>query len=318
MKKIAIMYGGPSKESEVSIASAKNIIENIDKEKYDIFLIFITKDKVFKAFNYKNQNKKMFFSENSIFKFLKDKNIEIVFPVLHGEYGEDGKLQKRLEDNNIKFIGSGSVSSANAMDKNLANKIFEENGILIPKTKIISREKMKHDFAYPIFVKPISEGSSFELFKFENKDDYIAATDDIFKTYDDMLLQQCIVGREFTCGAIDMPSGSLSLPPTEIILNSGGIFDYKTKYKAGACSEVTPAVASADVLLKIKELALKCHKALGCADFSRTDMIMTSEGDFYVLEINTIPGMTKNSLLPAQLRAAGISIGDFANALLNR
>jgi D-alanine-D-alanine ligase len=204
------------------------------------------------------------------------------------------------------------------MDKNLANKIFTENDILIPQTIIITREKMKHDFAYPVFVKPISEGSSFELFKFENKEDYIAATDDIFKTYDDMLLQQCIVGREFTCGVIDIASIATALPPTEIILNSDGIFDYKAKYKAGACSEVTPAQVNDDVLNKIKELALKCHKALDCKDFSRTDMIMTGEGDFYVLEINTIPGMTKNSLLPAQLYAAGINIGEFADILLGR
>ncbi len=144
MKKVAIMYGGPGKEHEVSVNSARNILENIDRSDFEVIEIFVDKALAFfvkeeeaTVFDFNNK-----YSELEIFNFIKENKIEKIFPVFHGIYGEGGDLQKKLEDNNIDFVGSGSVTSYNAINKILANKIFTENSILIPKTEIINSKNL--------------------------------------------------------------------------------------------------------------------------------------------------------------------------------
>lgn len=312
MKKVAILYGGPSSEHEVSVQSGKNIFKNIDTNKYTVFEIFINKDKTF--FIGKN---KTGLNEKAFSDFLKKEKIDIVLPVLHGEYGEDGQIQKVLEKNKIQFVGSGSKVSSIAIDKDKSNKIYQKNKILIPKSKIITFKNPKHDLLYPIIVKPIDEGSSVGLFKIENENEFKIKQKDIFKNHQKMLAQEFISGREFTCGVIDIKNKTKALPASEIVLTKTKTFDYKAKYTKGAVKEITPANIEESLMKKIQNLALKSHKALGCKSISRTDIILNKTNNkLYVLETNTLPGMTKTSFIPEQAKVIGIDMKGLISILL--
>lgn len=306
-KNVAILYGGPSSEHEVSIKSAQNVLEHIDQAAYEVLEIFISKDGLFHI------SDTLLEAAEAIAE-LKNLHVDVVFPVLHGSFGEDGKLQKLLEESAIAFIGSGSQSSALAMDKYAANAVFEKVRLHVPKSQILSRGD---DIAllFPIIIKPIDEGSSVGLFKLENEEEYHAQTDTIFRNHGKMLVQECIMGREFTCGVIDIDRRSTPLPVTEIILNTSKTFDYDTKYTAGACLEVTPADVPEDIFKRIQDVALTCHNALGCMSISRTDVIL-SDNDIYVLETNTLPGMTQTSFIPAQAKAHGICMKELITHLI--
>lgn len=317
MKKIAIIYGGPGSEHEVSINSAKNILKNININKYEVINIFVSKNLEFNILD-----KNLIFSEENIFKYLLEIKINKVLPIFHGEYGEGGNFQKKLEENNLDFVGSGSISSHNAMDKNVSNKIFFENEILIPKSKIVNQNTILelNSFNFPLVIKPINEGSSIDLFKIENIQELENSIENVFKNHTEMLVQECIIGREFTCGVINCLEGNLfknrALNPTEIILTKTKTFNYQAKYTTNGCSEITPANIDIELKNKIQNIALQCHSVLGCKDISRTDMIFGTNGNIYVLETNTIPGMTETSFIPAQLRSENIKMEDFIDILL--
>ena len=333
-KKVCIIYGGPSDEHEISLKSARNILKDFDTEKYFLIEVFLSKDLVFEFVGDRSQEKELqeksaesIFDESGFFDYLKKENVDYVFPILHGKYGEDGAIQEKLENINIKYFGSDSTASYNAMNKSITNKIFEEAGISVPKTKVINqnnyKEEIKNYFNFPIILKPVSGGSSIGLYKFENEKEYFEIINKIFeekiteteiklKEGREFMLQEFIIGREFTCGVIDYKSETIALPITEVILEKDAIFDYDTKYTFGACKEITPAQVQENLGQDIKNLALKCHKTLGCKDMSRTDMMVNSKDNkLYVLEINTLPGMTSTSFIPAQLKEEGISMKDF-------
>ncbi|MBP9766088.1 MAG: D-alanine--D-alanine ligase [Candidatus Pacebacteria bacterium] len=317
MKNVAIIYGGPSSEHDISIQSGKNILKNIDKKKYNVFDIFISKDKKFFI-----KNDKKGIDEKSFINLLKKENINIVYPVLHGSYGEDGQIQKLLEKSKINFVGSSSKASALAIDKNKSNKVYLKNKILIPKSKIIFKNNFKHNLNYPIIVKPIDEGSSVGLFKIQDEKECLNKKGEIFKNHNKMLAQEFISGREFTCGVLEEKFKnnikSFPLPATEIILTKSKIFDYKTKYTKGAVKEITPANIDESLMEKIQDMALKSHKALGCKSISRTDIILNkSDNKLYVLETNTLPGMTKASLIPQQASSINMDIKKLIDILLS-
>lgn len=316
MKKIAIIYGGPSSEHEVSINSAKNIFKNINKKKYTVLDIYIDKKGIF---NFKENGKVIKkFLEKDFIVFLKSEKVYKVFPILHGRYGEDGKFQKVLEKARINFVGSSSKSSSLAIDKDKSNKIFSKNNILIPKSKIISQNNFNHSLNYPIIVKPIDEGSSFGLFKIENEKEFINKKDKIFSKYKKMLAQEFLSGREFTCGVLEIKNKIKSLTPSEIVLTKTKIFNYKAKYIKGKVEEITPAKIDKKLENKIKSLAKKCHRALLCRNISRTDIILNKrDNNLYVLETNTLPGMTETSFIPEEAKAVGISIEKLIDILID-
>jgi D-alanine-D-alanine ligase len=296
--KVAILYGGPSNEHEVSISSAKNVIENIDTSKFDVVELFIPKDSEFNI--------------NDVI----ETECDIVYPVLHGTFGEDGTLQELLERAGIPFVGSGSVSSGIAIDKNASNKLFAENDLCIPKGQIITKDNPKISIDFPIIIKPVNEGSSIGLFKCNSLAEYEEMQEDIFSIYKDMLAQEFILGREFTCGVIEIDGKVVALPVSEIIVDSTKIFDYKAKYTLGECLEITPADIEVNAAAKIQDIALRCHVLLDCKSISRTDFILTESNKIYVLETNTLPGMTKTSFIPAEAEAYGLSMKELINCLL--
>jgi D-alanine-D-alanine ligase len=308
MIKVAILFGGPGSEHEVSLSSAKNILENIDRSKFDVLEVLVTKDKKYKIGD-------SYFEEEKGIQEIKNKGIEIVFPIIHGEYGEDGELQEKLEKEGIKFVGSSSEVSCLVIDKDKTNAILSKNGIKIPKSKIISKEDNGFDCKYPIIIKPVSEGSSVGLFRFENVEDYKNSQEKIFENHNKMLVQEFIKGREFTCGVIEKDGEVTSLVATEIILTKGSLFDYEAKYTPSGCREVTPAEVDNELMNRIQDTAVSCHKILGCKSISRTDIILKGD-DLYVLEVNTMPGMTKTSFIPAQAKACGYDMKELITILI--
>lgn len=162
-----------------------------------------------------------------------------------------------------------------------------------------------------------TEGSSVGLFKFMNESEYMSALDTIFENHEEMLVQEFIQGREFTCGVIEKNNEVIPLIATEIILTKGEMFDYTAKYTVGGCEEITPANIDTETMKRIQNLAVTCHRLLGCKSLSRTDMILQGE-DLYVLEVNTIPGMTKTSFIPAEAKACGYSMKELITILINQ
>ncbi len=308
MKKVAIIYGGPGSEHEVSVSSAKNILENIDREKFDVLEIFVDKNKKYKI------GEEIFNEEDGINE-IKNINIDVVFPIIHGEYGEDGELQEKLEKAGIKFVGHSSEVSRLTIDKNKTNKVLQENEINIPQSKIINKNDFSVPFNFPIIVKPVDEGSSVDLFKLNNEEEYKNSLNKIFENHNELLAQEFVKGREFTCGVIEINNVATPLVASEVVLTKGELFDYEAKYTQGGCIEVTPAEVGNDLMNRIKETVVRCHKVLGCRSISRTDMILRDD-KLYVLEINTVPGMTKTSFIPQQAKVCGYEMKELMSLLI--
>jgi D-alanine-D-alanine ligase len=310
MRKVAVLFGGPSSEHEVSLSSSKNILENIDRELFEVTEVCITKDRQYVIDG-------ITCTEKEGLDEIKKRNINVAFPVLHGAYGEDGTLQKKLEELSIPFVFSSSTASSLAINKHATNDVLQLHGVVIPCSSIVTKTNTHHACKYPIIVKPCDEGSSVGLFKFMGEPEYVSALDTIFKQHEEMLVQEFIQGREFTCGVIEKEGGVIPLIATEIILTKGEMFDYDAKYTVGGCVEITPADIDSETMKRIQTLAVTCHILLGCKSLSRTDMILQGE-DIYVLEVNTIPGMTKTSFIPAQSQACGYSMKELITILINQ
>lgn len=306
---VAVLFGGPSSEHGVSLLSVKNILESIDREKYDVLEVFISKDLLYTI------DDEQYSEENGLDELMR-RNIDIVLPVLHGKYGEDGVLQKHLENRNMKFVGSSSNVSALVIDKWKTNECLSQNTISIPRSSVVTVEKYTHDLRYPIIVKPVDEGSSLSLFKFTSEEEYLSSLPIVFNKHDVMLAQEFITGREFTCGVFEKDGKDIPLVASEIILTQGDLFDYDAKYLPNGCREITPAQVDERLMQKIQALSVECHSILGCKSISRTDLIL-QEGTLYVLEVNTFPGMTATSFVPAQVKACGYSMKEFITILVS-
>ncbi len=308
MTTVAILYGGPSDEHEVSILSAKNVLENIDRSLFNVIEVYITKDLTFQI-DWVN------YSEDGCMIELLKRKVEVVFPLLHGAYGEDGLLQKKLEERKIAFVGSSSRVSAVTINKKKTNEILEEEGFLIPKSYLVHKERYSHECSYPVIVKPVDQGSSLGLFKFNHEEEYHDSLQKIFKDREHMLVQEFVEGREFTCGVIENHNEIISFVPTEVVVTQGDMFDYVAKYTVGGCKEITPADIDETLTKRIQETSKRCHSVLGCKSVSRTDMILKGD-DLFVLEINTMPGMTKTSFIPAQAEASGYTVSSLISLLI--
>ena len=307
-QRIAILYGGPSNEHEVSVNSARNVISHIDTELYEPIEIFITKTGLFRI----GENE--FETVPAVEEI--SKIADIVFPVLHGKFGEDGTLQELLERRHILFVGSGSKASRNAMNKDTSNTMFERNNLSVPASEIISKDNTVPSIDFPVIVKPLDEGSSLGVHKCESQEELKLVTDKDFIGHPKMLVQEYVSGREFTCAVLEIDGVATPLPLTEIILKDTELFDYKTKYTPGACVEITPAEIDDTLEEEIQDVALECHTILNCKSISRTDVIVSDTGTIYVLETNTLPGMTNTSFVPAQAKAFGLSMKDLITTLI--
>lgn len=312
MKKLFILYGGPGREREVSISSGRNVMESLGKEGIEYEPVLINQDRTWLYGD-------VVLPQAEGLEVLKTKNA-LVFPVIHGTFGEDGELTSLLEDNSIPFTGSSSEAMKLTIDKLKTEKKLKEEGVATTDSILVDliSEIENVRITFPAFVKPKDEGSSISLFKVKNEAELKEALEKSIPTYGAMLVQAFIAGREVTCGVTEIEGETRALLPTEVILTKGETFDYDAKYSVGGSKEITPAEVDAETTKRIQELALRVHKVCGCKDISRTDMILKEDGELVVLEINTIPGMTKTSFIPAQLEASGYSIVDFVKGMLEK
>lgn len=315
-KKIAIFCGGPSSEHEVSINSAKTIFQYIDKEKYKIVLCFISKN--LKAEIIENPNVSIekiepSLSLSTILKKLKQENYFALLAGIHGEFAEDGKLQKLLKDFKIKYSGTKILASKLCMDKFNSLKVVKKiSDLSFPETfkQTVNTSSIPKQLHYPFVVKPNSLGSSVGVHIVRNKKEFIIALSEIKKRKNvkDILLQEYISDAvEISCGCLEKKNGEfIELPPIEIVPHKSNLFDYASKYELGGSEEITPPISlSKKTSKKISELSISIHKILGCKTYSRSDFRVKGEKIYY-LETNTLPGMTTTSLLPKEAKAAGI------------
>lgn len=310
--RIGILRGGPSSEYEVSLKTGENVLKFLP-EKYDKYDILITKDGDW-IFNGVIK---------PISKIVRD--IDAMFIALHGEYGEDGKVQNILEHFQIPFTGSKSLASAFSMNKFLARQVFETSGILMPKGILIREgeniqeisKKIFRQFSPPWVLKPLSKGSSVGvriIQKFEDLED--AIFHGLFYERK-ILFEEYIKGREATCGVLENFRGEkyYALPPVEIIPpKENSFFDYEAKY-GGKTKEICPANFDLKTKKEIELLAKKAHESLGCKGYSRSDFIVSPRGIF-LLELNNLPGLTSESLLPKSAEAVGLSFSDLLDHLI--
>lgn len=310
--RVGVLRGGPSGEYEISLKTGNAVLENLPA-KYHPIDIFIDKNGIWHHHGLPYQPEKIL------------KHLDVVFNALHGEYGEDGKVQKIFEHFKIPYTGSNSFSSALAMNKVFSRKIFGEVGLRIPEAEVLKKSeasylKVFEIFSHlpkPIVVKPSSGGSSLGVNITDSLENFSEAIWNAFEYSEIALIERCVEGIEVTCGVIEGVNQNqiFALPPIEIRPTNSDFFDYQAKY-SGTTEEICPAELPEDLIEEVKNVAILAHKALNLKHYSRTDMIIDDDDNIYVLETNTLPGLTLESLFPKSVRAAGSNLSDFLDHLL--
>ncbi len=295
-KRIGVLIGGISSEREVSIKTGSAIVKALIEKGYNAFPIDVNKD---------------------VCSVLEKSNIDVAFIALHGKFGEDGTIQGLLELLRIPYTGSGILGSALGMNKIFAKKLFEYHGIPVPAYIILKRgdrERFKIDdipFEFPVVVKPSCEGSTVGVNVVSTSEKLYGAMDVAFSYDEYILIEKFIPGKEVTVGILDNKAiGVLEIVPKV------QFYTYEAKYTPGMSEYIMPARLPSNVYDKAMELGEKAHKCLGCDYYSRVDMRIDENMNPYVLEVNTIPGMTATSLLPKIAQYAGISFPDLVESIL--
>lgn len=310
MKKTALIFGGPSGEHEVSINSAENIAANLVSTRYDVHKIYIHKNGKWQFF----PNDELVDLPGAI-AYLAAANFDIAIIAVHGEFGEDGQLQAILDNIRLPYVGSGMTASAVSMDKNISNILYEKAGLAVPGYDVFGKADVQYA-SLPIVIKPVRGGSSVGTTVVRDKKMLECAINEAFEHDSKIIAQEYIAGREFTCGVIEKENGeNFALPPTEIIPQVNIFFDYKAKYSTGGSKEVTPPDLPQENIKELQDLAIKAHVLLGCRGISRSDFIFGND-KWYILETNTLPGMTRTSLVPQEAKAAGIELPQLMDILI--
>jgi len=247
--------------------------------------------------------------------------VDIAFIALHGEYGEDGTVQEVLREAGIPFTGSDVLPSALGMNKILSSRLLMSQGVSVPRFVVVHKHEKSIDpfdhFGFPVVVKPADRGSSVGVSVVRGPEELYVALQNAFRLSKDAIIQEYIPGHEVTCNVLDDGLGDVvPLPVIEIIPRSGGMFDYDAKYTPGASDEIVPARLSDEGTELVQRAAVAAHRAVGASGVSRTDMIIGEDGELYVLEINTIPGMTSTSLLPKAAEAHGLTLQDLFDRII--
>ena len=300
--KIALIAGGWSREKEVSLQSGQHVYDNLNKDKYDV---------------------KRYDPSNDLPLLIEEAHdLDLALLFLHGKKGEDGSIQGLLDLLNLPYVGSGVLASSLAMNKAISKELFRCNGLHVPKEMLFLRNqkidpvKILSVLGKPVVIKPVDEGSSIGLSICSTKKEILAGIKDTFAISSEIMLEEYIKGREVSCAVLGNREPE-ALPVVEIIPQEKyHFFSYTAKYEPGASQEICPAQIPRDVYQTIQMFAIKAHCLLGCRCFSRSDMIVTPNG-VYMLETNTIPGMTKNSIFPLAARTAGFSFPELLDRLIN-
>jgi len=338
MKKIRVLVlmGGKTPEYEVSLVSGREVVRNLNEKKYEVLPVVISKDgqkwelktknsflldspvEISRTDRYLlNKEKKTTLSQESLQANSISQKADVVFIAMHGPYGEDGTVQGMLDLLGIPYTGSGVLASALGMDKPMFRKVINAEGLPTPKWVVLNKgenlNKIWQKLRLPVVVKPSAQGSSVGVTIVRKMEDLSDALNKAFNFGPQIIIDEYLPGTEVTCGVLGNEK-PVALPVVEIIPKKE-FFDYEAKYQPGMSEEIAPARISRKLTKKVQDLAIKVYKAIGCRGFGRVDMIIF-KGKPYVLEINTIPGLTPNSLLPKAAKAAGISFSDMLDKII--
>ena len=303
-KRIAILSGGDSMEAKVSRNSGKAIETALSKTYQEVKQIELDK---------------------SVVPNLLAFNPDVIFPALHGPPGEDGTVQGLLDILGFPYVGSGVRSSAVAMDKILAKQVFKEAGLPLANHVIANQEidasellrKITSNLGNSICIKPPNQGSALGVTLISREEDIEMALNNAFKFGSKVLVEERVFGREITVGLLDTEKGVEAFPIIEVTTPEDKWYDYDHRYTAGLSKHIIPAKISSKLSLDIKNCAIEAHKALGCRDLSRADFILRGD-EFFLLEINTLPGMTSTSLYPEGAEGFGLQFPQLLDHLINR
>lgn len=308
--RVGVLCGGLSAEREVSLRSGNNCLAALKRLGYS--------------------NAELIDVDANLAGVLKEKQTEVAFLALHGRYGEDGTVQGLLELLHIPYSGSGVLASAVAMSKPLTKNVLQANNLPYAPTLIITKRELNsldevlkaHDWL-PVMVKPLNEGSSVGVSKITNRDEIQSIVEQTVNEYGGALVEKYITGSEITIGVLEEPPAHRNgkdiwaLPILELRPKSkAGFYDYEAKYTKGMTEFILPAELSPEITRKCQEFAVRTFRALHCSGYARVDMMVDDEGNPYVLEVNTLPGMTDTSDLPAMAHEYGMSYDQLVERIL--
>ena len=317
--RIALLAGGDSSEREIALNSAHQISEALDREKYDVKVI----DLHHRSWAYTENGRRYEMDKNDFSLTVEGVRHEFDYAliIIHGTPGEDGKLQGYLDMMGIPYSSCSQVSSTITFDKVSTKRAVAERGINVAKEVFLHRgeafsaETIVAKLGLPLFVKPNASGSSFGVTRVTEAEQIEEAVRLAFTESDEVLIEECITGREFGCGVLITKDEELVLPITEIV-SKNAFFDYEAKYTAGMSDEITPAPISEEWAKMLAHDAVEAYKACRCRGIVRIDFIITEEGKAYLIEVNAIPGMSSGSIVPKQARTAGISLGELYDKVI--
>ncbi|MDE6779735.1 MAG: D-alanine--D-alanine ligase [Alistipes sp.] len=318
--KIALLAGGDSSEREIALQSAAQIEAALDRTKYDVTLI----DLHHRDWHYTSPDGRQWQVDKNDFSITVDgerRQFDYALIVIHGTPGENGMLQGYLEMMDIPFSSCSMTSSVITFDKistkravagcgiNLAREIFVRRGERVDAEAIVA------ELGLPLFVKPNASGSSFGVTKVKSAAEIAPAVEAALAESDDVLIEEFVAGREMGCGVMIAGGREYLFPVTEIRPKKE-FFDFEAKYSAGASEEITPAEIDEDIRAELNRMTLAAYRACRCSGIVRIDFIVTPDGRPYMIEINTIPGMSSGSIVPKQVRAAGMTLGEVYDIII--
>ena len=317
--RIALLAGGDSSEREIALNSAHQISEALDREKYDVKVI----DLHHRSWAYTENGKRYEMDKNDFSLTVEGVRYEFDYAliIIHGTPGEDGKLQGYLDMMGIPYSSCSQVSSTITFDKVSTKRAVAQRGINLAKEIFLHKgetfdaEAIVAELGLPLFVKPNASGSSFGVTRVTEKEQIAKAVELAFTESEEVLIEECITGREFGCGVLITKEEELVLPITEIV-SKNAFFDYEAKYTAGMSDEITPAPISEEWAKMLAHDAVEAYKACRCRGIVCIDFIITEEGKAYLIEVNAIPGMSSGSIVPKQARTAGISLGELYDKVI--
>ncbi len=342
-QRVAILCGGRSSEHEISCISAGGVVGAIDRTKFTPIIIGITKSgkwvHIAEDFPLRIVDGVLPVIPEDAPDVVADVagfsvggvplNIDIVFPVLHGPYGEDGTIQGMLEMADIPYVGSGVLASAVAMDKSFAKPIFASHGIKVADGITVTAERWKSDAAgitseatslsYPVFVKPARGGSSRGTHKVKSEGELAAALNDAFLYDSKVMIENAVVGSEIECAVLEIDGEAKASVVGKISIDSKfEFYDFEAKYLDGATTIELPAPIDEKIADQIRAQAIKAFKALDCRGLARVDFFLTPNNEIIINELNTMPGFTPTSVFPKMWAATGVGYTEIITALLSQ
>ena len=313
-KRIGVLFGGQSAEHEVSLQSAQSIIDHLDREKYEITPIKIDKNG---SWSFAHKSSQETFFSPCVLK----KHLDVIFPALHGPYGEDGSVQGLAQLANLPYVGADILSSAMCMDKGVMKDLLKGGGLPTPKylcfhkTDFIDKEFVIGELKLPLFVKPANLGSSVGINKARNEQEFWSSVREAFLYDERILIEEYVEGREIECSVLGNFEPMASLPGE--IVPTHEFYSYEAKYldERGAVFHL-PAKLDPPKTREVQELAVEAFKQLRCEGMARIDFFLRPDGEILINELNTIPGFTTISLYPKLWEISGIPYPELLDRLI--